>query len=305
MNFIGKLERKFGKYAINNLITYVLGAYVIGYVLYIAMPEFYQYLTLSPELVCKGQVWRLFTWICTIPQEFSLFLVFMFMFYYWIGTTLERYWGTFKYNLYMISGWFFMTMGAMLIYIISLLATGHGISLSVDTYYINMTSFLAFATLFPNTVVYLMMVIPVKMKWLAIVDVVLLGYVLLQNISVLVKYSELEILLLYGGQVNREYFIAGCANIIISVLNFVIFYFGTRNYKRISPAEVKRKRTYRRQVFEANNITRHKCAICGRTENDGEGLVFRFCSKCEGNYEYCQDHLFSHEHVSNVRENED
>ena len=68
MNFIGKLERKFGKYAISNLITYVLGAYVIGYVLSMVMPEFYQYLTLSPELVCKGQIWRVFTWICTIPD---------------------------------------------------------------------------------------------------------------------------------------------------------------------------------------------------------------------------------------------
>ncbi len=297
MNFIGKLERKFGKYAISNLIAYVLGAYVIGYVLSMVMPEFYQYLTLSPELVCRGQVWRLFTWICTIPQEFDLFIVFMFMFYYWIGTTLERYWGTFRYNLYMISGWLFMTLGAMLVYVISLLATGDGISLSVDTYYINMTSFLAFATLFPDTQVYLMMVIPIKMKWLAIADVALLGYSLLQNISILVKYTDLEIYIATGGQAGKEYFIARCVGIIISVLNFVIFYFGTRNYKKYSPSEIKRKKTYRRQVEEARGISRHKCAICGRTENDGEGLVFRFCSKCEGNYEYCQDHLFTHEHV--------
>lgn len=302
MNFIGKLERKFGKYAISNLITYVLGAYVIGYVLSMVMPEFYQYLTLSPELVCKGQIWRVFTWICTIPEEFNLFIVFMFMFYYWIGTTLERYWGTFRYNLYMISGWFFMTVGAMLVYVISLIATGDGISLSVNTYYINMTSFLAFATLFPDTQVYLMMVIPIKMKWLAIADVALLGYSLLQNISILVRYTDLEIYIATGGEMNREYFIARCVGIIISVLNFVIFYFGTRNYKRYSPSEIKRKKTYRRQVEEAKGITRHKCAICGRTENDGEGLVFRFCSKCEGNYEYCQDHLFTHEHVGHNSE---
>lgn len=299
MNIIGKLERKFGKYAIDNLIKYVLGAYAIGYVFYLFMPDFYMYLTLDPELVCKGQVWRLFTWICTIPQELSLFVIFMFMFYYWIGTTLERCWGSFRYNLYIFSGWFFMTVGAMLIYAISLLATGHGISLSMDTYYINMTSFLAFATLFPDTQVMLMMMIPIKMKWLAIVDIVIIGYDLLQNISILVKYNALEIQILSGGMVSREDIIARCACIVLSVLNFVIFYFGTRNYKRYSPTEVKRKKSYRMQVREAVGITRHKCAICGRTENDGDGLVFRFCSKCEGNYEYCQDHLFTHEHVGN------
>ena len=297
MNIIGKLERKFGKYAINNLIAYVLGAYAIGYVLLLINEEAYSYLTLSPELVCKGQIWRLFTWICTVPQSLDFFVVFMFMFYYWIGTTLERYWGTFKYNLYMISGWLFMTVGAMAIYLISLLITGDGISLSMDTYYINLTSFLAFATLFPDAQVMLMMIIPIKMKWLAIADLVLIGYNLLENVSLLVKYNALEIYILFGGVITQEYIIARCVCIVISLLNFLLFYLGTRNYKRYAPAEVKRKKAYRKQVREATGITRHKCAICGRTENDGEGLVFRFCSRCEGNYEYCQDHLFTHEHV--------
>lgn len=297
MNIIGKLERKFGKYAVNNLIAYVLGAYAIGYILLLLAPDVYGYLTLSPELVCKGQVWRLFTWICTVPQSLDIFIIFMFMFYYWIGTTLERYWGTFRYNLYMVSGWFFMTVGAMLIYLVTLLATGDGISLSMSTYYINLTSFLAFAMLFPDTQVMLMMIIPIKMKWLAIADLVLIGYNFLQNLSVLLRYNAAEIYISSGGTVTQEYFIAICVSIIISLLNFLVFYFGTRNYKRYSPKEVKRKKTYRKQVREATGITRHKCAICGRTENDGEGLVFRFCSKCEGNYEYCQEHLFTHEHV--------
>lgn len=305
MSFIGKLERKFGKFAINNLIAYVLGAYAIGYVLSMFAPQFYNYLTLEPELVCNGQVWRLFTWICTIPQQLDFFIIFMFLFYYWIGTTLERYWGTFRYNLYMISGWFFMTVGAMLIYLITLLTTGDGISLSMDTYYINMTSFLAFATLFPDTQVMLMMIIPIKMKWLAIADLVLIGYSFLQNISILVKYSAIEIYVLSGGMLTRDDYIASCVAIVISLLNFILFYFGTRNYKRYSPKEVKRKKTYRKQVREATGITRHKCAICGRTENDGEGLVFRFCSRCEGNYEYCQDHLFTHEHVGKKSDTEE
>lgn len=295
MNIIGKLERKFGKYAISNLIVYVLGAYVIGYVLSLFAPEAYAYLTLSPELVCKGQIWRLFTWICTVPESFDIFVIFMFMFYYWIGTTLERYWGTFRYNLYMVSGWFFMTVGAMLIYLVTLLATGDGISLSMSTYYINLTSFLAFAVMFPDTQVLLMMIIPIKMKWLAIADLALIGYNFLYYLSILIKYNAIEIYVYYA--VTQEYLIATCACIIISLLNFILFYLGTRNYKRYSPNEVKRRKSYKKKVRQATSVTRHKCAICGRTENDGEGLVFRFCSRCEGNYEYCQEHLFTHEHV--------
>lgn len=297
MGFLNKLERKYGRFAVNNLIIYVLAAYAIGYVSELISPEFYSFLTLSPALVCRGQVWRLFTWICTVPQSLDIFVIFMFMFYYWIGTTLERYWGTFRYNLYMVSGWFFMTAGAMLIYAVSFLVTGAGISLSMDTYYLNLTSFLAFASIFPDTQVMFMMIIPIKMKWLAIADLVLLGYSFISHLSVILKYSALEVYMYSGGMITKESYIAACVCIVISLLNFILFYFGTRNYKKYSPREVKRKRTYHREVRNANGISKHKCAVCGRTENDGDGLVFRFCSKCEGNYEYCQDHLFTHEHV--------
>lgn len=297
MNFINKLERKFGRYAVSNLIVYVLAAYAVGYVLYMLSPELYSYLVLNPELVFKGQIWRLFTWVCTIPQDLSIFLIFMFFFYYWIGSTLERYWGTFRYNLYMFSGWFFMTAGALIFYGVTLLATGDGMNLAVDTYYINLASFLAFATLFPNTQVMLMMIIPIKMKWLAIADLILIGYNFIQNLSIVINYSSADIYIATNGLATKETFIAVCVSIVISLLNFILFYFGTRNYKRYAPKEIKRKRNYRREVQRATGIAKHKCAICGRTENDGEGLVFRFCSKCEGNYEYCQDHLFTHEHV--------
>ena len=66
----------------------------------------------------------------------------------------------------------------------------------------------------------------------------------------------------------------------------------------MSPKEVYRRKAYEQKVAQAmKNMPRHKCAICGRTEKDSPELEFRYCSKCEGNYEYCQDHLFTHEHV--------
>ncbi|MBQ6814340.1 MAG: hypothetical protein IJP13_02250 [Lachnospiraceae bacterium] len=304
MGFLSKLERKIGKYAIPNLIKYLLVAYVIGYVTLLIDQRIYNYLILDPELVCRGQVWRLFTWICTIPQQLDIFVIFMFMLYYWIGTTLERYWGTFRYNMYIFSGWFFMTVGAMLIYLITELTTGNGISLPMETYYINMASFLAFATIFPDMQLMFMMMIPIKIKWLAIADLIILAYDFFSNLSVVLKHSPEQIAFLSMGRVSSEMYIAACASIVISILNFILFYFLTKKGRSFSPSEVKRKRQYKRQVNEARGITKHKCAICGRTENDGEGLVFRFCSRCEGNYEYCQDHLFTHEHVGAKKEEE-
>lgn len=85
MHWMNKLERKLGKYAIKNLIVYILGAYVIGYVLYFLdyfqmVPGIYRLLEMDPAAICHGQVWRLVTWVCTVPQSPSLFLVFMFIF---------------------------------------------------------------------------------------------------------------------------------------------------------------------------------------------------------------------------------
>ena len=83
---------------------------------------------------------------------------------------------------------------------------------------------------------------------------------------------------------------------LVSFLNFIIFFFAMRR-NRFSPKDIKRRRTYEKKVkVAAARSTRHRCAVCGRTEKDGEELEFRFCSKCSGNYEYCQDHLFTHEH---------
>ena len=86
---------------------------------------------------------------------------------------------------------------------------------------------------------------------------------------------------------------------VMSLLNFLIFFLSTRDLYRYSPKEVRRKQAYPQAVMRPKNagITKHKCAVCGRTEQDDPSLEFRFCSKCQGNYEYCQEHLFTHQHV--------
>ena len=100
---------------------------------------------------------------------------------------------------------------------------------------------------------------------------------------------------MYGGATG----IAVAVSAIVSLLNFIIFFLMTRNYKRVSPQEIHRKRAYKREVdkHRQNGVLVHRCDICGRTSETNKELSFRFCSKCGGNHEYCQDHLFTHEHV--------
>jgi uncharacterized paraquat-inducible protein A len=137
-----------------------------------------------------------------------------------------------------------------------------------------MSIFLAFAACYPDMQVMLYFIIPIRMKWLALVYAALVIY----------------------NMVTTNW--TGRVAIMMSLLNFVIFFLSTRNYKRISPGEVHRKQVYRQQTKTNPRITKHKCAICGRTELDDPTLEFRFCSKCNGNYEYCQQHLFTHQHIT-------
>ena len=283
MNFLNKMERKIGKYAIPNLMIYLIAAYCIGFVIYTVNPNFMLMLSLSPYHILHGQVWRLITWIL-MPTDTRVFsLLIMALLYYQLGSALERSWGTFRFNVYIFGGMLFTVIGAFILYGIYA-ASGTGnletisliSSLTFTTNYINLTIFLAFAVMYPEMQILLFFIIPVKMKWMAVVYAVLIAINL--------------ILTSWGGRIA----------IIMSILNFLIFFLSTRNYRRVSPKEIHRKQVFKAQMREPRKgsmVTKHKCAVCGRTELDDPNLEFRFCSKCDGNYEYCQDHLFTHQHI--------
>ena len=277
------MERKIGKYAIPNLMIYLIAAYCIGFVIYTVNPNFMLMLTLSPYHILHGQVWRLITWIL-MPTDTRVFsLLIMALLYYQLGSALERSWGTFRFNVYIFGGMLFTVIGAFILYGIYA-AAGTGSletislisSLTFTTNYINLTIFLAFAVMYPEMQILLFFIIPVKMKWMAVVYAVLIAINL--------------ILTSWGGRIA----------IIMSILNFLIFFLSTRNYRRVSPKEIHRKQVFKAQMREPRRgsmVTKHKCAICGRTDESDPDLEFRFCSKCDGNYEYCQDHLFTHQHI--------
>lgn len=291
MRFIEKLERKYGKYGIPNLTTYVIICYVLGYLLMRFNPAVLSLMSLDVSKILQGQIWRLVTWVIYPPNtsNFLFFVISILFFYYPIGTSLERTWGSFRYTLYIFSGLLFTIISAFLLHFITggFVEIGgmvYSIGGSIfSTYYISMSVFLAYALSYPDMQVLLWFIIPIKMKWMAIVY----GAIILYDVFTYFR--------------NGLWFVT--VPIIASLLNFIIFFLSTRNLQHYNPKEVKRRREFKKAVAgsrvnpQTGGVTKHKCAICGRTELDHPELEFRFCSRCNGNYEYCQDHLFTHTHV--------
>ena len=162
MKFIDKLERKFGRFGIPNLTVYIVVCYVIGYALMIVNPSLLNWLSLEPAYILRGQIWRLVTWVLYPPDSSNvlLFALMVLFFYYPIGTSLERTLGTFKYTLYILSGMVFTILGAFILYFI---LGGNVLVGSVfSTYYISLSTFLAYAMCYPEMQVLLMFIIPIK-----------------------------------------------------------------------------------------------------------------------------------------------
>lgn len=285
-SFLDKMERKFGRYAIRDLMKYIIGIYILGAVISMINPAIYiNYLSIDIEAIMKGQVWRLITFILEpmggISGGMSIFFFFITLYFYRIlGSNLENAWGTFRFNVYYLSGILLNIIAAILTYVVTKNpATGMFFGLN----YINQSLMLAYCAMYPEHQVLVMYVLPIKLKYLGIFYG---GYIGLQIVQ-----------LAAGG--NFTFAIA----IIVALLNFIWFFLSTRNYRQRFTAKARRmrftaeQRAATRGFNTGKGIARHKCAICGRTELDDPSLEFRFCSKCEGNYEYCNEHLFTHQHI--------
>lgn len=291
----GPLQRFLQKYAVSNLSLVIIMCYGFGYLLQYVNASFLNYLTLNPYAICHGQIWRLVTWLLVPPDTSNiLFILIAMMFYYSIGTSLERVWGTYTYNVYIWLGIGITIIGAFVVMAVSYILAGTaGISLTGEsaaayfaaisryfsTYYVNMSIFLAYALTFPDAVVLLWFIIPVKVKWLGVLYGVLLAW---DFVSTAMR----------GG-----WFV--CVAMAASLANFLIFWLRSGKMRRFSPRERKRRADFTdaSKMRPKAGQARHRCAICGRTELDDPTLEFRYCSRCEGNYEFCQDHLFRHQHA--------
>jgi hypothetical protein len=241
---------------------------VVVFLLTIADPTggFLNKLVLIPQLVMQGEVWRLLTFIFIPPTFSMLWLVFALYFYYMIGTSLENEWGTFKFNVYYFTGVLAIIAGSLLS------------GIAGTSYYLNLTMFLAFASIFPNYEILVFFVLPVKMKYLAWLDAALLGYSFITGTA------------------------ADRVMIIASILNFLLF-FGKDLYlwvKSRGRAQYK-KTAYKAKAGAGKVLTVHRCEICGRSEWDDKNLEFRYCVDCEGDHEYCMEHLGTHQHIRHIK----
>ncbi len=198
-NWLNKLQRKYGRYSIQNLMnSIVLGmgiVYVLDFFFYPVM-----HLSLSSMLcfdraaILHGQIWRLVTFIFLPPNTSVLWILFSLYFYQLLGNQLENQWGTFRFNVFYLCG--------MLGTILSGFITGY----ATNTY-LNLSLFLAFALLYPNFEFLLFFILPIKAKYLALVDAI--GLVLMFFASnwsgkLALLFSLINVALFFGGDLMRD-----------------------------------------------------------------------------------------------------
>ena len=286
MTFFDRLEKRFGRFAIQGLMRYFCILYAAGFVVYLGNRPAFELLYLNPALVLRGQIWRLVTWLVYPPGTSMIWGILLLFVYYSLGTTLENVWGTFRFNVFMFSGVLFHILASFVLWLM-------GIPVYITPENLNLSIFLAFALSFPEMTFYLYFVIPLKAKYLAIF------------------YGIMEVYAFVTGGLAQKITIALC------LLNLFLFFAWSGTLRRFSPREMKRRADYRRamsggagasggdrkivpvgRTAENAKTARHKCAVCGRTELDAPELDFRFCSRCAGDYEYCSEHLYTHTHVT-------
>jgi len=273
-------------FGISNLMLFVVAGQVIVYLLYMfSSASAISFLTFDLYHLLHGELWRLVTFIFVPNSYRPLSFILLLSFYYFVGNTLEREWGTAKFTLYYLSGMVLSVLGTVLA---SLITGYHGLTL-YNAYYLNLTLFLAFAALYPDAGIMLYMIIPLKAKWLAIADGVLILWSVLRSIM--------------GGD------IVGIVTPIVALLNFLVFFWPelmgmlgiqTRRVRHQSSHQtIQFKSAVKQQrKKEAAQGYRHKCAVCGRTDTEYPDLEFRYCSKCAGYHCFCQDHIYDHIHFT-------
>lgn len=268
------IERFFAQhpnFGIPNLIKYVTIANVVFWIIGAVNPTLLSYLAFNPAYILHGQIWRLVTF-ALYPPSTGILAFLVFYFYYLIGSTLERSWGTPQFNIYFFSGVILTVIYGFAVYFI----TGQSFNLTAEYIYLSM--FFSIAVLFPNMQVLLFYIIPVKIKYLAYIDAALF---------------------VYGVFTTRF-----PANLlpVVATINFFIFCGGdllSALPKRPSSNTVNFRRESQRIKREQQaNLYTHKCAVCGRTDVDHPELEFRYCSKCAGYHCFCQDHIYNHIHFT-------
>ena len=270
---------KHPRFGVNNLMLYIvfgtLAVWLIGAMDTTGMVT--SALAFDAAAVLRGQVWRLVTFVF-IPQSSGLWLFLFLYFYYFVGSTLEREWGPGRFTIYYLTGMLMTVIYGFITYFVT------GRSYFMTSNYINLSMFFAFATLFPDNIVLLFFIIPIKMKWLAVIDALYFVYDIVANLGRLGMMSFLP---------------------LVAILNYFLFCGADLFYSVLPRKRTQRRNTvdFKREVRKIKYETKnknytHKCAVCGRTDADYPDLEFRYCSRCAGYHCFCQDHINNHIHFT-------
>ena len=284
-SWLDRFARKHARFGIPGLMKYI----IIGNAAVFLLDRFSgglcsQMLGFWPGLVLRGQIWRIITFLIVPEQTEPLWFVVSLFFYYYLGTALEREWGTAKFTL-------FYGSGAALTVIAGFIGgffMAYGINAPAVTMgSVNFSLFLAYATLFPDAQFRIYFILPVKAKWLAV-------FYLLLTVWNIISAGYYRITLPIT-----------LPPAAASLINYLLFFwsditraldrFGRRTKHRTSRQTLNFKAA-RKHAGEKKGYL-HKCAVCGRTDTDHPELEFRYCSKCNGYYCYCMDHIYNHVHI--------
>ena len=284
---------------LGNAIVYLMSMFTGNYILY-------NLLCFDRNLVLKGQVWRLFSYVLTSFDSGNIFLVALsYLCYFSMGRAMENLWGTFRFNLFYFSGVMLMDIFAMCLGGIPVSIPGYVQNLDCSDLYLfmgstlNMSLFLAYATLYPDTHFLLFFIIPVKAWIFAVIDLAITLYQVIQmsfpinffphNLFPLVAIANY--LLFFGKDVTKLFPLTWRAN--ASRL------FRKKAKKQQGPKVVSfpSAGSYEATVAKPKGPYTHCCAVCGRTDVSNPELEFRYCSRCQGYHCYCIDHINNHTHV--------
>jgi membrane associated rhomboid family serine protease len=270
-------------FGIPNLMLIVIAGNAIVYVLdMLSNSTFSAIINFVPGLILRGEIWRLITFIFVPSSSGSLLsFVITLYFYYFIGSQLERYWGTARFNVFYFGG---VLCSAVMGLIIGF--AGGMMYETATMYYVNMSMFFALATLYPDMQVLLFYIIPVKMKYLAWLDAALFAWNIIQC---LLGGSFLYALLPVVALLNYFIFFGE------DLLRFAQDATGRVKYQH-SAQTVNFKKAVRQKQKQQGYL--HKCCVCGRTDKEYPDLEFRYCSRCAGYRCYCMDHINNHVHVT-------
>jgi len=257
---LARLERRFGKLAIENLTTFIVGGMAIAFLLGMLRPQFLTMLGLDLELVRHGQVWRLVTFLFIPTFTSPIWAIFSIYWVWLVGSNLENEWGSFKFNVFYVIGMLGTTVAAAL-------------TAPQSNFWLNTSLFFAFATLFPNYQILLFFVIPIRIKWLGMLSGALTIY-----------------RFVVGDWAER-------AAIVAAVSNYLIFFAGhavrlVRDRNSTVRASARRASMHPDPV--ATRPAGRSCAICGKTEEDGADIRVCSCEKCGAPRNLCLEHARNH-----------